>query len=153
MGCLDIRAHCCAGACRLSRAQKAESHGGNRGSLQSVGTGQSSNGSNDTPSRVGGVGPQVCSRWDRCSAPICPLDPDWRLRKHLENEPVCGLLLELAKPAGEATLRACVRAEVAQAAITLAPTILGAVGMVRRACERSAKSGSRMRNLRREVAA
>jgi hypothetical protein len=40
----------------------------------------------------------------RCSAPICPLDADWRLRTPLDGEPVCACLSETVKPAGKASL-------------------------------------------------
>jgi hypothetical protein len=89
--------------------------------------------------------PQDCARWNYCSAPICPLDSDWRLRRHLQGEPTCGLLLELAKPDGEATVRGGAPREVAEAAITLAEPIKAAHGHIRRACERASRSGSRLR--------
>jgi hypothetical protein len=92
------------------------------------------------------LGPRACPRYERCSAPICPLDPDWQQRKHLENEQVCGLLLELAKVGGEATLQSCLPKEVTQAATTLAARIHDAHGPVRRACEKASKSGSRLKN-------
>lgn len=93
--------------------------------------------------------PQDCSRWERCSAPICPLDADWQLRSHLKNEAVCGLLLELAKDGGEATLRGCLPGEVVLAVTTLAPPILAAHGPIRRACQKAASSGSRLRQFQR----
>ncbi len=45
-----------------------------------------------------------CPRFDRCSAPICPLDRDWRLRKHLSGEPICAYLREAAKQGGKLPL-------------------------------------------------
>jgi hypothetical protein len=111
-----------------------------------VGTGQGSNGFNDTPTLASAPEPPDCPRYQRCGAPVCPLDPDWRHRKHLDGESVCGLLLELAKDGGEATLRTCLPEEVAVVAITLAPAIRAAHGPVRRACEKAARSGSRLRN-------
>jgi hypothetical protein len=89
--------------------------------------------------------PQSCPRWRSCSAPICPLDTDWRLRKHLQSEPTCGLLLELAKPGGEATLRACLPAKVAEGAISVAAEVMAAHGPIRRACGRASRSGSKLR--------
>lgn len=130
----------------MSVCQKAESHGGNRGDLGNVGTGQSSNGSDDTPSGAPAVGPGVCPRYIRCSASICPLDADWRLRRHLDGESVCGLLLELAKDGGEAVLRASLTAEVVATLTTLAPSILASQGPVRRAYDKASKTGSRLRS-------
>ena len=48
----------------------------------------------------------ACPKFDQCSAPICPLDPDWKIRSHLEGERVCFYLTEYSKPAGKALLRA-----------------------------------------------
>ena len=35
-----------------------------------------------------------CSRFQRCSAPLCPLDPESEKRVYLEKEPTCRLDLE-----------------------------------------------------------
>ena len=40
---------------------------------------------------------ELCPKYDRCSAPICPLDPHWRESTYLEGERVCLYLRELAK--------------------------------------------------------
>ncbi len=42
-----------------------------------------------------------CPRFDRCSAPICPLDADWQHRAHLNGEPICIFLREAAKQGGK----------------------------------------------------
>jgi len=41
-----------------------------------------------------------CPRFNRCSAPLCPLDPNREDRSHLRGEPVCGYLREIVKPDG-----------------------------------------------------
>ena len=130
-------------------AQKTTPRAGRLRASVGVGTDQGSNDANDTPRIV----PALCPRYDRCSAPVCPLDPAWRLRSHLKGEPVCGLLLELSKTDGEATLRGFLPAEVAQAAITLAPTLLARHAPLRRASEKAAKTGSRLAQLARRRAA
>ena len=33
--------------------------------------------------------PSDCDNFERCNAPICPLDPDWRERVYLRDEPTC----------------------------------------------------------------
>lgn len=40
---------------------------------------------------------QGCPKWDSCSAPICPVDKDWKLRKHLKDDPACFYLREVVK--------------------------------------------------------
>ena len=38
-----------------------------------------------------------CPRFDRCCAPICPIDTDWRERAHRKGEAVCAYLRRYAK--------------------------------------------------------
>ena len=38
-----------------------------------------------------------CPKFDKCSAPICPLDPDMFERTHLPGERVCFYLREYSK--------------------------------------------------------
>ena len=38
-----------------------------------------------------------CNKFDSCSAPICPLDEDYKIRTHLTGERVCLYLREYAK--------------------------------------------------------
>ena len=38
-----------------------------------------------------------CPRFDRCCAPICPIDTDWGERVHQKGEPVCAYLRRYAK--------------------------------------------------------
>ena len=127
----------------MSAAQKTTPRAGGLRASVNVGTGQSSNEAKDTPE----VRPSLCPRYERCSAPICPMDPDWQRRTHLKGEAVCGLLLELSKTNGEATLRGVLRAEVADAVVTHAPDMLARYAPLRRASEKAATSGSRLANL------
>lgn len=48
---------------------------------------------------------QDCPKWHKCSAPICPLDAEWSLRKHIKSERVCFYLAEAAKVPLESILR------------------------------------------------
>ena len=41
--------------------------------------------------------PQECPKWNRCSAPICPLDPLVSKRKMLPGEAVCTYISEAVK--------------------------------------------------------
>lgn len=40
---------------------------------------------------------QSCPRFSSCSAPVCPLDSQWRDRKHCHGEPVCYWFREAVK--------------------------------------------------------
>ena len=43
-------------------------------------------------SGIGRVFPSDCPKFEACSAPICPADPDWRNRFHRGGESVCFFL-------------------------------------------------------------
>lgn len=49
--------------------------------------------------------PTRCPRYEGCSAPLCPLDSRWQFRHYSRGEPICGLVLETAKPGGPAIVR------------------------------------------------
>lgn len=94
-----------------------------------------------------------CPRFSSCSAPICPLDPNWRLRDMVAGDPTCTWLLEIAK--GEAMTQdvpGFIRLRVA----TLLPDLLPSVGLapLRTAMKRASKTGSRRAtaNLRKQEA-
>lgn len=93
--------------------------------------------------------PESCPRYAQCSANICPLDPDWRKRSHLAGEPVCGLLRELVKPDGAATLATTNAADLVPAIAAALPEISASNFDIRAQLGRSAKTGSRIKALRR----
>lgn len=57
----------------------------------------------------------ACSKWDHCSAPICPLHGGGLDSKHLPGERVCIFLLELVKPGGRTKIRGVLPRELADA--------------------------------------
>ncbi len=53
-----------------------------------------------------------CSKFDRCSAPICPLDPEWQKRTHVKGERICFYLLECVKSGAEARFQGITAREI-----------------------------------------
>jgi hypothetical protein len=92
-----------------------------------------------------------CPRYLTCSAPVCPLDPIWKRRKHLPGERVCIWLSELAKPGGPQILEQELAADAAQDITQRAPLISVKFSLIRRALERAARSGSRVEADRRNL--
>lgn len=90
---------------------------------------------------------RACPRWGRCSANICPLDPDWRERSHAPGEPVCGLALEAAKSGADERLAGYVSGEVLAEVRRVLPEITSRWYVIRRAVARAAARGSRMDRL------
>jgi hypothetical protein len=85
-----------------------------------------------------------CDRFNRCSANICPLDPEWHKRKHLNGERICFYLLEAQKTNAKAVFecggRGCLYALMQEA--TLA--IINQHHAIKYALEKSKKTGSRL---------
>lgn len=85
---------------------------------------------------------RLCPKFDSCSATICPLDPNWRLRDVLSRDATCTWLLEMARGGPTAP---CVPEQIRLQVSAVLPVILSSVGMgnLRAAMNRAAKSGSR----------
>jgi len=45
-----------------------------------------------------------CPKYEKCEAPICPLDADWRERTHLQEDRICFFLSESVKEGAETRL-------------------------------------------------
>lgn len=43
------------------------------------------------------VCPKDCSRYNTCSASICPCDPDWDKRVYKSEDRICNLLIRTAR--------------------------------------------------------
>jgi hypothetical protein len=94
-----------------------------------------------------------CARWERCNAPVCPADPDWRRRAHLQGERVCFYLTEMAKDGGEARLQHVLPAPLCEA-IAVARRIIAQASTaenlpqghaaIARAIAKAATTGSRI---------
>jgi hypothetical protein len=85
-----------------------------------------------------------CDRFNRCSANICPLDPEWHKRKYLNGERICFYILEVQKTNAKAIFecggRGCLYALMQEAT----PAIINQYRAIKYALERSKKAGSRL---------
>lgn len=87
---------------------------------------------------------RLCPKWERCSVPLCPLDPDVFKRSMRDDEPVCYYLSEAVKNEAEAIFRRRGRAELFAEVSRLIPAMSARWGRVRRKLEGARTSGSRM---------
>ncbi len=71
---------------------------------------------------------QDCTKFDHCSAPVCPLDTDYKARSTLRGEPVCLWLGEYAKDTNMAVLSSTVHAELYPRVAECYKHVLGNVG-------------------------
>jgi len=93
------------------------------------------------------IASKACPRFDGCNAPLCPLDPEWHQRSHVEGEAICGLTLEVVKDGADQRLRGYVRSETLAAVHQALPALMARSYGIRRAINRASKSGSRLDNL------
>lgn len=83
----------------------------------------------ETSSPSDGYTPEDCPKFDRCSAPICPLDQACAERVYRRDETVCFYMLEYVKPGAKQRFRqaakrlGCIGA-IYQAIHFLLPTLL-----------------------------
>lgn len=100
--------------------------------------------------------PALCPKFDKCSANICPLDPDRQLRRYIKGEAVCFLLRELVKPGARLILDRIIPKELLDLVLSAAPEISARHAPIRSSLERSAETpsmiaGADLLNLRLEM--
>lgn len=88
--------------------------------------------------------PDGCPKFERCGAPVCPLDADWRFCTHLPGEAVCLLLRESVKPGGDAILRGSVAPEIVEAVLNKAPAIVARYKGIRKTLKSASRTSSRI---------
>lgn len=90
---------------------------------------------------------QDCPKWHKCSAPVCPLDAEWSLRKHIKGERVCFYLAEMAKIPLGSILRGSTAIGLAEKVTRTIPSLLVRCAPLKKAFDRAKNSGSRMRSV------
>ena len=93
------------------------------------------------------VGTTICPKYNKCNAPLCPLDPDMFKRTMLRGEAVCYYLTEAVKPDAEAIFRERGRIELFELVSKFIQPMSECWGRIHRHLERARKSGSRMARL------
>lgn len=88
--------------------------------------------------------PETCDRFNKCLANICPLDADWRKRKHLKGERVCFYAVEAEKVDAEAIFRDSGRIQLYIIIKEVVPDIASCHYPIKFALEQAKKTGSRM---------
>ena len=87
-----------------------------------------------------------CPKFISCSAPVCPLDPEWRDRTQINSEPVCLYLLEIVKDGGMDRVRHGAPDGMAEQVATVLDELGSQRGhaYIRYQLRRAAKTGSRI---------
>lgn len=90
------------------------------------------------------IAPSACPKWDKCSAPLCPLDPALFKRVMRNDEPVCYYLTEAVKFDAEAIFRGRGRIDLFEVVSKFIVPMSARWGRIRRKLEDARKTGSRM---------
>ncbi len=85
-----------------------------------------------------------CPKFSHCSAPICPLDPEWTNRTYLKGEPVCFYMLEYVKPGSRARFQGSTAEQIYDAISDVLPSMIARYAPLKRALMRAKKTGSRI---------
>lgn len=88
--------------------------------------------------------PESCPHFRKCSAPICPLDPDWRSRTHLRGESICFFLRQYSKPISRAKFGGYIPEQLLNVIARVLPDIIDRYGDIRRRLKRSATTPSKL---------
>lgn len=83
--------------------------------------------------------PQVCSRFDKCSAPVCPLDPESLSRVHLPDDRVCKHLRTYSRNGSRANSEGGIPKELLVPIARNHPDILVRFPDIRKQVHRSAR--------------
>lgn len=91
-----------------------------------------------------------CPKFERCSAPICPLDSQPSV--HLTGEPICFYLQEVVKNGGFARISAYTPGEMAKNISLKLPEITSRYADIKTRLDRCSMTGSRIDNFKKEAA-
>jgi hypothetical protein len=85
-----------------------------------------------------------CPRFQKCNAPVCPLDERHKKRKHLPEDRVCFFLLESAKTSAHSIFMGVGLGNLYEVIVRHTPAILNSHPRIKRAYEKAKESGSRL---------
>jgi hypothetical protein len=86
------------------------------------------------------VSPSQCPRFERCNAPICPLDSQMLERVHLRGESTCLYLRLFAKQGLQGLFSTSVPRQVAKRVAEVYPILIGRYVTLKKQLDRAAKS-------------
>lgn len=88
--------------------------------------------------------PNQCPKFHSCNAPICPLDQDWRERKHISGDKCCVYLLETAKTNAKTNFEGAGLGNMHEAIEVVKEEILSSSATINRAYTRASSTSSRL---------
>lgn len=85
-----------------------------------------------------------CPKYNKCSAPICPLDPDWKKRSMAKDERVCFYLREAVKEGAQQRFSGGIAEEIYRQAVSLLPQMVIHVNYLQKRLQKAQETGSKM---------
>lgn len=85
-----------------------------------------------------------CPKFQHCNAPICPLDSDWRKRKHFNGDRVCFYLIEAQKHDSKAVFDTYGKGDLYEVMRNLTNDIANAYSPIKYLLEKAKLTSSRM---------
>jgi hypothetical protein len=85
----------------------------------------------------------VCPKFDNCSAPICPIDPEWKKRVHIKGDPVCFYMREHSKHGHRGQNRGVVAEELLKEVVRVYPEALSLYAPLKSALKKASCSPSK----------
>ncbi len=88
--------------------------------------------------------PNQCPKFNKCNAPICPLDSESRNRKHLSEDKCCVYLLEYSKVDAKANFEGAGLNNIYEIIAVVQNEILSSSATIKRAYIRAENTSSRL---------
>ena len=85
-----------------------------------------------------------CPKFQKCNAPICPIDPEWQKRKHISGDRVCFYLTEAQKPNAIAVFEVQGLGYLYEAMVIHTPEISQRHHTIKTALDKAKNTSSRM---------
>lgn len=85
-----------------------------------------------------------CPKFDKCSAPLCPLDPDWKKRSMTKDDRVCFYLREAVKEGAQERFQGGIAEEIYFQAAGLLPEMLSHSGSLQKRLQKAKTTGSKI---------
>jgi len=87
---------------------------------------------------------QDCPKYQKCSAPLCPLDLDITKRSYRKGEPICFYMNEFVKPGALARFEQSHMGVMFETIGDILPALFHRYGYIRRRLKRASTTPSRL---------
>lgn len=93
-----------------------------------------------------------CSKFQKCSAALCPLDPDWQSRTMIREDTVCSYMSEAVKNGAETRFKGVTDEAIYLQARDVLPQMMSSSNTLKKRLQRAALTRSRRDAVQRFIA-